>query len=239
MSKSYIIGIDEVGRGSLAGPVAVAAALIPSGLKIGNKELKVLRDSKKLSPSQREKWFKYFSAGPARFALRSKSGGGGSSSGGKNHPQISYTVSKVYPRKIEKINISRAANLAALRAFLRLSKTYNLKPSTYSIFLDGGLYLGNGKNRISGKGNPSNNSGRITVKTVIRGDEKIPVIKIASIIAKVSRDAQMRRLAKKYPSYGFEIHKGYGTKMHLAAIKKFGPSKIHRLTFIHKYPKMN
>ena len=218
MSKSYIIGLDEVGRGALAGPVVVAAALIPKNLKPKTFNLKTkLRDSKKLSPAQREKWSKYFAS----------------------HPQISFVVSRVYPRKIEKINISSAANLAALGAFLRLSKTYNLKPRTYQVYLDGGLYLGNGKNRISGKGNPSNNSGRITVKTVIRGDEKIPVIKIASIIAKVSRDAQMRRLAKKYPSYGFEIHKGYGTKMHLAAIKKFGPSKIHRLTFIHKYPKMN
>lgn len=201
--------MDEVGRGSLAGPVAVAAALIPKGLKIRNRELKELKDSKKLSPTQREKWSKYF----------------------KNHPQISYAISRVYPRKIEKINISSAANLAALRAFLRLSKTYNLKPSTCSIFLDGGLYLGN--QRYAKKGQrKSASSLRLSATTVVKGDEKIPAIKIASIIAKVSRDAQMRRLAEKYPRYGFEIHKGYGTKAHLAAIKKFGPSAIHRQSFL-------
>lgn len=193
----YSVGIDEVGRGSLAGPVAVAAAIIPKNLKIGTKELKALRDSKKLSPAQREKWAKYFAG----------------------HPQISFAVSKVYPRKIEKINISRAANLAALRAFRRLTSNISHPKSNVRIFLDGGLYLGNGKSRLP-------------AKTVVKGDEKIPAIKIASIIAKVSRDAQMRRLAKQYPSYGFEIHKGYGTKTHLAAIKKFGPSEIHRLTFL-------
>ena len=199
----YSVGIDEVGRGSLAGPVAVAAALIPKNLKIGNKELKTLRDSKKLSAIQREKWFKYFT----------------------NHPQISFAVSKVYPRKIEKINISSAANLAALRAYKKLTSNFKYQTSSTAVFLDGGLYLGSRKSQIA-------NCQSISAKTVIRGDEKITAIKIASIIAKVSRDAQMRRLAKKYPSYGFEIHKGYGTKAHLAALKKFGPSEIHRQTFL-------
>mgnify|MGYP001611338017 FL=1 len=75
---------------------------------------------------------------------------------------------------------------------------------------------------------------RIPAKTMTRGDQKIKAIKIASIIAKVSRDRFMTRLAKKYPAYSLEIHKGYGTKVHLAAIKKFGPSEVHRLTFISK-----
>lgn len=188
----YIIGVDEVGRGALAGPVTVAVALIPS-----KTNFKKLKDSKKLSPAQREKWFKVF----------------------KNDPKIRYVTAKIHPRKIEKINISKAANLAAFRAFIRLTTNYSLLPTNYQVFLDGGLYLGNGKNRLP-------------AKTVIRGDQKIPAIKIASIIAKVSRDKLMTRLAKKHPKFGFEIHKGYGTRAHYAAIKKFGPSEIHRLTFL-------
>ena len=196
--KNLAIGIDEVGRGSLAGPVLVCAVAIPRNIipKIAGSKTK-LRDSKKLSAIQRERWFKYFT----------------------NHPQIFYTVARVYPRKIEKINISRAANLAALRAFKRLTRTYNLKPKTYQVYLDGGLFLGNGKNRLP-------------AQTIPKGDEKITAIKIASIIAKVKRDRQMGRSANKYPRYGFEIHKGYGTKAHLAAIRKFGPSEIHRQTFL-------
>ena len=193
------MGIDEVGRGSLAGPVAVAAVCIPRGLRLINFKLGKLKDSKKLTPKRREAW--------SKFLCR--------------HQRLNYAIARVYPRQIEKRNISKAANLAALRAFRRLTKTYNLKPITCRIFLDGGLFLGR-KNKVAG------------AKTVIRGDEKVPAIKIASILAKVSRDSAMRRLAKRYPRYGFEAHKGYGTKKHFAAIKKYGPSKAHRLTFLGK-----
>lgn len=228
---AVIIGIDEVGRGSLAGPVVVCAVAIPAGLRIRNSELGTMRDSKGLSPEKRERWFKFFSAG------------GESSSGGKNHPKISYTLARVYPRRIEKINISRAANLAALHAFSRLVS--GIKYQVSGVYLDGGLYLGNhryihGHHRTDLEFLRKSAYGRrlsatAVVATVVKGDEKIRAIKIASIIAKVSRDAQMRRLAKKYPSYSFEIHKGYGTRVHLAAIKKFGPSEVHRLTFIKKH----
>ncbi len=193
----YSVGIDEVGRGALAGPVMVAVALVPKELRIRNYKLGILRDSKKLTPNQREKWFKVF----------------------KNDSRIKYAIAKVHPRKIEKINISKAANLAALRAYLRLVKSSKFHVSNSVAYLDGGLYLGNDKNRLS-------------AKTVIRGDQKIPAIKIASIIAKVSRDKLMTRLAKTHPNFGFEIHKGYGTKMHYAALKKHGPSVIHRQSFI-------
>lgn len=198
MKKSYIIGIDEVGRGSLAGPVVVCAAIVPKNLSPKTFNLQPsLRDSKKLTAIQREKWFEVF----------------------KNHPHIQYAIAKIHPRKIEKINISNAADLAALRAYIRLTSNLDLRSSNISVFLDGGLYLGNGQNRLP-------------AKTVIKGDEKIPVIAIASIIAKVSRDKIMTRLAKKYPAYNFEIHKGYGTRAHYAALKKLGPSEIHRLTFL-------
>ncbi len=215
MSKKFIVGIDEVGRGPLAGPVVVCAVAMPTNLKSITYNLKTkLRDSKKLSPRQRELWFKYLT----------------------QHPKISYALAKVYPKTIDRINISRAANLATLRAFNKLtSNTYNLKPKNCRIYLDGGLYLGNSESlrrrRILLRRKIANCKS-IEAKTIIKGDEKIIAIKIASIIAKVSRDRLMKKIAKKYPRYGFEIHKGYGTKIHLTALKKFGPSEIHRQSFL-------
>ncbi len=209
--KRCVIGIDEVGRGALAGPVVVAAALIKSVVpaKAGTQVYKLgkLRDSKKLSPKQRMAWLAYF----------------------KENPAIEFAVSRVYPHRIEKMNISRAANLAALKAYKKLIANRKSLAAKTRIFLDGGLFLGNG-----GK-NPSTRyarSGRMTVKTVIRGDEKIRAIAIASIVAKVTRDRFMVRLAKKYPAYGFEKHKGYGTKMHYKALRKHGPCDVHRATFL-------
>jgi len=209
-SPNYIIGIDEVGRGALAGPVVVAAVAVPRGLRIMNYEFGKLKDSKKLTPKRREKWFDFFRA----------------------HLKIDYAVARVYPRAIEKMNISKAANLAALRAFRRLVSSIKCQVSSYDVFLDGGLFLGN---NVNIRENPRKNprlSARTTVKTVVRGDEKIKAISAASIVAKVSRDKGMCHLAKKYPQYGFEIHKGYGTKKHFAAIRKHGPSEVHRLTFL-------
>lgn len=199
----YIVGIDEVGRGSLAGPVTVVAACINSNTRIVNRALGKLRDSKKLTAKQREAWFKYF----------------------QNHPELDYVLARVYPRAIERMNISRAANKAALTAYTRLIAASKKRIRKHKIYLDGGLFLGNGEQ-------PQN------AKTVIKGDEKIKVIAVASIIAKVSRDRAITRLAKNYPQYGLEIHKGYGTKKHLRAIKKYGPSEAHRLTFLNKYNKI-
>ena len=215
----YIVGIDEVGRGSLAGPVVVAAVSIPQGLRINFSGCGKLRDSKKLTPQKREQWFKYI----------------------KSRPEVSFALARVYPRRIEKLNISKAANLAAFRAFCRLTTDYSLPTTNCLIYLDGGLYLGNQgrgfsqiKTRINAdrirahlRGHP-----RVSATTVVRGDEKIKAITIASIIAKVHRDRLMTRLGKIYPKYGFEIHKGYGTKKHFAALKKHGRSKVHRRTFV-------
>ena len=201
----YVIGIDEVGRGSLAGPLFVAAAAIPSNLRFR----KNLKDSKGLSAKQREEWFQKL----------------------KSHPKVKFAISKIYPRAIERKNVSRAANLAALRAFNSLTTRHSLLPTRCKIFLDGGLYLGNSKNYQ----HKSAKNQRTSAITLIKGDEKINAIKIASIIAKVSRDKLMTRLARKYPAYKFETHKGYGTRTHYAAIKKFGPSEIHRRTFIKIY----
>jgi len=194
-----VIGIDEVGRGPLAGPVVLAAAYIPLGTRIANHKLGKLKDSKKLSVKKREKWLEYFKA----------------------HPQVKFALARVNPRSIERLNISRAANLAAYRACMRLVSENNLKWGEFKIYLDGGLC-------------PRSDRVSLISKTVVRGDEKITAIKIASILAKVQRDKYMVKLAKKYPQYGFHEHKGYATKKHRLALRKHGPSEIHRATFLTK-----
>ncbi|MBI4085589.1 MAG: ribonuclease HII [Candidatus Liptonbacteria bacterium] len=193
--QKYIIGIDEVGRGALAGPVVVAAVCFPAGMKISNRKLGALKDSKNLSPKLRKLWTEYF----------------------KSISEISHKTARIYPRTIEKINISEAANRSASVAFGRLIAELKIGVRNCSIFLDGGLFI---------KPAPAR------AKTIIKGDEKITAIKIASIIAKVQRDRYMEKLSKKYPHYGFEAHKGYGTKRHLKAIRRHGPNEAHRLTFL-------
>ena len=200
----YSVGVDEVGRGPLAGPVTVAAVVLPKNLESIIKNLELpLRDSKRLSSRQREIWFDYIKA----------------------HPKIFYAKASVFQKTIDRINISKAANLAASRALQKLIARRKLPIAKCKIFLDGGLYLP--KFLLS-------TFYFLNSKTIIRGDEKIPAIMLASIVAKVSRDRLMTRLHKKYPRYGFSQHKGYGTKKHIRAIKKYGPSKVHRLTFLKK-----
>lgn len=190
-----MVGIDEVGRGCLAGPVVVAAAFVSGPIR--NPKIGTLKDSKKLTKAQREAWFD--------FLMKNK--------------QIDVAVAWVYPRQIEKRNISQAANLAAKRAYARLAKTASQAKGA-PVFLDGGLFLGSKREQ------PSH------AKTIVKADEKIAAVSIASIIAKVTRDRSMVRLGKKYPEYGFEAHKGYGTKFHREAIARFGILPMHRLTFI-------
>lgn len=125
-------------------------------------------------------------------------------------PCVKWAVAKISPKVIDKINIAKSANLGAKRVFQKLSGG----KSCYAL-LDGSLYL------------PKH----INYKTIIKGDEKIPIISAASIIAKVTRDRIMARLHKKYPLYGFDAHKGYGTKFHYGAIKKLGLLNIHRRSF--------
>lgn len=201
--KHGVVGIDEVGRGPLAGPVVVCALFLPRGIRLtGPSEL---RDSKKLTELQRGGWYEWI----------------------KNNPRIKFAVSRVYPRGIERLNISQAANLAATRATARVIASPALAGRgnlTLNIFLDGGLYL---KPNFKIKNLEPKN-----LKTIIKGDEKINAIKLASIVAKVVRDRFMNKLHKKYPQYGFSDHKGYGTAAHLAAIKKFGPADVHRKTFL-------
>ncbi len=210
--KKYIIGIDEVGRGALAGRVVVAAALMPANLKIKklNKLNLPFRDSKKLSPRQRELWLEQI----------------------KNNSVIKIALAGVTAPIIDRINIAAAANRAAGRAFKKLM--FEHRPANCQVFLDGGLYIFNEENLRKKIRLISVRAAAWQSQTVIKGDEKISAVKLASIVAKVGRDRQMVRLHKKYPEYGFDIHKGYGTKKHFAAIRRHGPSEIHRLTFLKK-----
>lgn len=192
--NTYIIGIDEAGRGPLAGPVVVAAIRAPQAIGRALRR-RGIRDSKKLSAKQREKWFGFLTS----------------------HPKIEWAVARVWPRMIDRINVSRAANLGARRVCTKLSlvQTPGSKLRFGQVLLDGGLAL----------------PAYIRHEAIIKGDEKIPAIAAASIIAKVTRDRIMRRLHKKYPEYRFDLHKGYGTKLHLEKMKQFGRCKIHRQSF--------
>jgi len=200
----YIIGIDEVGRGPLAGPVCVCSFLIkdksfldfPTSTTGG--KLPKLKDSKKLSKKQREVWFEYLKVA-------------------KTKGLCDYAVSFVSPENIDKFGIAKCIQKALNESLLKLTaNSKNLE--AYNIFLDGGL-----KAPVE----------YVNQETIIKGDELHPVISMASIVAKFSRDAIMTKYGKVYPEYGFERHSGYGTKAHYEAIKTHGQTPIHRKTFIH------
>lgn len=216
----YFVGIDEVGRGALAGPVTVAAIVLSRNFQIPISNFQIisnsqfrnskpkLRDSKKLSATQREEWFKFL-----RKSVSSP-----------RKSAICYAVANVSPNVIDRINIARAANLAATRALKKLLATSHWGLATrVNIFLDGGLHV-NVKTLVA--------SGyTLNPRTIIKGDEKIPVIALASIVAKVTRDRLMKKLHRKYPRYDFINNVGYGTKKHIKAIRKFRLTPIHRITF--------
>ncbi|MBU1137021.1 ribonuclease HII [Patescibacteria group bacterium] len=178
-----IAGIDEVGRGPLAGPVTAAIVAIRKEVKI-----KGVRDSKLLSAKQREEIFERV----------------------KDNPDIAWRVSHVYPKVIDRINIWQATLLAWKRSLKKLDC-----PPVF-LFLDGNQPIP----RLKMEQSP-----------IVGGDRRIFLLSLASVIAKVSRDRLMKRMDRKYPQYGFGRHKGYGTKYHLAALKKYGPSEIHRKSF--------
>jgi ribonuclease HII len=204
----YLIGIDEAGRGPLAGPVAVAAVIATlrtsQGLPFGNSSRVVLwefvgiKDSKKLSVKKREEWYKKIKSHPLIGGLNLKS-------------ELAF----VSPKTIDKIGISKALMIAVKRTIKKLEKTAKINPRNCFVLLDGSLRA------------PK----EYEQKTIIKGDEKIPLISAASIIAKVARDKKMTRLHKKFPAYCFDKHKGYGTKLHYKMLKKHGISKEHRKSF--------
>ncbi len=192
MSKfKYVIGIDEAGRGPLAGPVAVGVAVVPRSFDwvlIPN-----VGDSKKVSEKNRE----------AIFRLTKIL---------KRQGILDYRVALISSKDIDTIGISKAVQKGIRKCLTSLS----LNPKTVDVKLDGLLKA------------PEE---YITQETIIKGDSKEKVIGLASIMAKVTRDAHMCKEARKYPRYGFEIHKGYGTERHRNVLKKYGPCPIHRRAY--------
>ena len=179
--KKNIAGVDEVGRGSLIGPVYASAVILKK-----NCDLKKLKDSKKLTKKERGVLNKYIK---------------------KNSY---WSIASASRKEIEKLNILNASLLAMQRAIKKLKK----KPSI--ILIDG--------NHIPVMKN-------YNIKYVIKGDQKIPQISAASIIAKVSRDSLMKKISKNFLKYQWNKNCGYGTKVHIQAIRKFGITKHHRRTF--------
>src|SRR3990167_2848444 len=188
---NYIVGIDEAGRGPLAGPVAVGAVSIP--LDFNKNFFKSIRDSKKLSSDDRDLWFE--------LALEARKSG-----------VLNFAVSLVSEKVIDRKGISYAIRLGIKRCLVALNV-----PEDSQVFLDGGIKA------------PIEFRHQLTV---VKGDEKIPVVSLASICAKVVRDRRMVKLAKKYPQYDFDLHKGYGTFIHRAALKKYGSTELHRQSFL-------
>ncbi len=180
-----ICGVDEAGRGPLAGPVCAAAVILPKHLEIPG-----LTDSKKLSDKRRRELFPEI-----------------------QRQALAYGIGFASEKEIDEINILQATFLAMERALAQLCITPELA------LIDG--------NREKDFGIP--------VKTVIKGDSLSANIAAASILAKVSRDDLMLEMAREYPQYGFEVHKGYGTKAHYDALRLYGPCPIHRQTFLKKF----
>lgn len=180
-----ICGVDEAGRGPLAGPVCAAAVILPAHIDIIG-----LNDSKKLTDKKRRELYPII-----------------------KDQAIAYGIAFADHKEIDEINILQATYLAMERALEQLC----VKPDL--ALIDG--------NRAKDFGMP--------VETVVHGDSLSASIAAASVLAKVTRDDLMLQMAEEYPQYGFEIHKGYGTKAHYAALETFGPSPIHRMSFLKKF----
>ena len=180
-----ICGVDEAGRGPLAGPVCAAAVILPPHLEIPG-----LDDSKKLTDKRRRELFPLI-----------------------KEQALAYGIGLASHEEIDQINILQATFLAMQRAIDQLEGKADLA------LIDG--------NREKDLGLP--------VMTVVKGDSRSANIAAASILAKVTRDDIMEEMAEVYPQYGFEIHKGYGTKAHYEALRTYGASPIHRMTFLKKF----
>lgn len=180
-----ICGVDEAGRGPLAGPVCAAAVILPRDLQIPG-----LTDSKKLTDKKRRELFPVI-----------------------QEQAVAYGIGLASEQEIDEINILQATFLAMRRALDQLSVRPDLA------LIDG--------NRETDFGLP--------VKTVVKGDSLSANIAAASILAKVTRDNIMIQMSEQYPEYGFEIHKGYGTKAHYAALTEHGASPVHRRSFLKKF----
>ncbi len=191
--KGYasVVGIDEVGRGPLAGPVVAAACMFRPNFIMPRVLQKELRDSKKLSATQRLKFYRFF----------------------RSHPAAQWGIGSVSEKTIDAINIFQATKLAMKRALARLEKKAG---KADFLLIDGTFFI----------------ESKVSQKPMVKGDELMISCAVASIMAKVTRDRMMTGYHRKYPKYGFDRHKGYGTRMHIKNLRKHGPCAIHRNTFI-------
>ncbi|MBU4351128.1 ribonuclease HII [Candidatus Parcubacteria bacterium] len=199
-----IAGLDEAGRGPLAGPVLAGAVSITNRRFI-NKDFRGLKDSKKLSAKQREKFYKLI----------------------VEHPDLEWGIGKVSEKIIDRVNILEATKLAMAKAIVNLNR--KLKSELYPFSHD------RRKMGITDflilDGNFKINNTNVPQKSIIKGDEKVFSCAAASVIAKVTRDRIMTNYHEKYPKYRFDLHKGYATKLHMTMLKKHGFCEIHRKTF--------
>ena len=182
---NLICGVDEAGRGPLAGPVCAAAVILPKGIDIPG-----LNDSKKLSDKRRRELFPVI-----------------------KEQAVAYAVALVDHTTIDEINILQATYLAMKQAVMQLP----VRPELALV-----------------DGNRSSDFG-VAVETVVHGDSLSASIAAASVLAKVTRDDYMLEMAREYPGYGFEIHKGYGTKAHYEALRNLGACQIHRISFLKNF----
>jgi ribonuclease HII len=188
-----LIGIDEAGRGPLAGPVVAAAVILEVGFEPVHA-IAALNDSKKLSEKQREKIFEEL----------------------PNYCKH-YSIAEASAQEIDELGILNANFLSMRRTLASIIPLLNEKKQPYKILLDGNLYIREIDKNLQ--------------MPIIKGDGRVACIAAASIFAKVHRDRLMVKFGEQFPNYGFEKHKGYGTKVHLAAIKKLGQCEIHRKSF--------
>jgi ribonuclease HII len=189
----FLLGVDEAGRGPLAGPVSVGVVRVPEGFDVA-KEFPGVADSKKLSEKRREAVYGMLEARAARG-------------------DVHFTVEFESAATIDQEGIAVAVRRALNRAVVALAPDAAL----VHIQLDGSL-----------KAPPE-----YSQETIVGGDALVPLISLASIAAKVERDRLMCKLAEDFPVYGFEVHKGYGTRAHYDALGEYGLSALHRRSFIH------
>ncbi len=193
-NSKYIFGIDEVGRGPLAGPVVVSCVCISKDCKLPKELLELVNDSKKLNHKKRDLIVKEIT----------------------KIKGVNFSIVKITEKEIDKINILKATLKAFKKSVFDLEKKLKCKPDM--ILIDGNKIIPDFKDHKQ--------------LAIIKGDSKIFSIALASIIAKEYRDNLMIKYSKKYIDYGFEIHKGYGTKKHIECIRRLGLCEIHRKSFV-------
>lgn len=191
MKNQLIVGIDEAGRGPLAGPVVASAVVIIDSRAFA---VRGVDDSKKLSARAREDLYKIFTS----------------------HPQVEWGIGMVSEKQIDKINIFQATRLAMKKAFHNLSRKLQKRGIEPDLLIVDGTALID----VS-----------ISQKAIVKADATIVQCMAASIVAKVTRDRLMLKYHKKYPEYGFDSHKGYGTRRHIKMLTKHGSCPIHRQSF--------